>query len=185
MYIMTAEEMVALKAYQDSFFFDHDNSNNLEVDDFEVNDDDVIKRRLDDKKSAPHKPGTSCYRKGYHKYEKDWKKSTRRNRRHGDKAELRKMPKISEDALKQWAMDEVFHESEGWRREAYGVFITPNYRFKTIGDMTVVGYRLDVYAEDYDPRIDFEDFDVYKDVEDDTVYIYITVDEAINLGLVE
>ena len=46
------------------------------------------RRRIDDRKDD--RKTHSCFRKGYHKYERDWKVSSRRNARHNSRAELRK-----------------------------------------------------------------------------------------------
>lgn len=46
------------------------------------------RRKLDDKKESPKAPHTSCFRKGYHKYERDWKRSSRRATRRNGKAEI-------------------------------------------------------------------------------------------------
>lgn len=167
-------------------------TNNATQEEYEVDEFDVMPikssrkgRRLDDKKSMPFKPGTSCYRKGYHKYEKDWKKSTRRNRRHQGKAELRRQPRVSVEAMADWAAAQVFDDC-CFRREAVAVKVTPCICARLgqySAEMNV--YEIWVLVDEYDITIDYEDFDVEEDLVEYGKTFFLTVDEAVNLGLVE
>lgn len=46
------------------------------------------RRKIDDRKDAPKNPHSSCFRKGYHKYNRDWKNASRKKRRNCDKMAL-------------------------------------------------------------------------------------------------
>lgn len=154
----------------------------------------VNRRKLDDNKA--HYEGNSCFRKGYHKYERDWKKAERRNRRHADKAELRRQPKVSAEALKDWAMAQVFHDGY-FRREAFGAEVTPYYtnlgrRGKYNRSIDSYDYtkleRLRKYNRSivgYEIWVGIDEYDVDEDLAEYGEVFFVSVNEAINLGLVE
>ena len=144
----------------------------------------VNRRKLDDDKDSAK--DNSCFRKGYHKYEKQWKQETRRNRRHADRAELRRQPRVSEEALKDWAMNRVFYDGY-FRREAFGAVVTPHYtKWGRLGkyNRIVDGFEIWVGIDEYDVTIGYDDF-VDEDLVEYGETFFLTVEEAINLGLVE
>ena len=144
-------------------------------------------RRLRKKADKYPTPGNSCFRKGYHKSEKNWKKQSRRTSRHNQKAMLQHQPTVDLEALKDWAMSQVFEEYDEWRIEAYGAIVTPlSRKWGRLGKYNAIPDEFEIWVgiDAYDPTSPFEDFDVDRDLEEYERYLYVSREEAINLGLV-
>lgn len=134
------------------------------------------RRKLDDRKEGAKAPHSSCLRKGYHKYERDWKRSSRRENRRNNKAEINGFMKggVNLIALQKYAEDSVFIETECFRQEAYGSEVWID-RFGR--------YNVRVLYEVYDPNISYEDVDVYNDIEEGEEWFSFTLEDIIKLGL--
>ena len=143
----------------------------------------VNRRKLDDRKDGLK--GNSCFRKGYHKYERDWKKSTRRNRRHEGKDYIRQQmtATVSDEAICQYAEDLQFFDDGHRITKAVGSWTMPNYnrrnRLKELEGWWIY-VRVDNWAVDL--PIDYDPID---DIELRNEWVYISIDDAINMGLVE
>ena len=135
------------------------------------------RRKIDDKKESAKTPHSSCRRKGYHKYERDWKRSSRRANRRNNKAEINGFVNgaMNITALQKYAEDRVFLEGEHFRQEAYGSYVW--------FDKVCHTYNVRVLYEVYDPNISYNDIDVYNDIEEGEEWFTFTLENIIKLGL--
>lgn len=131
------------------------------------------RRKLDDNKTE--KQGNSCFRKGLHKSEKDWKRSSRRIRRHEAVKECAyytpKMNDIEDYVLNMFLdhydMVEIYFNN--------GVH---NY-WSPSENKYVYGIEIAVKCTTYgDPDYEIEDHLEYRSM-------FLTFEELIKLGLVE
>lgn len=103
-------------------------------------------RRRDNRKSAPHKPGTSCFRKGYHKSERDWKRSERRKNRREGRQEVRDKDTIIPDisAIQDWLLSPIYFNESGLVEEAFyvEVSVVKNNDGKIIGVDVLTDYEV-------------------------------------------
>lgn len=119
--------------------------------------------------------GTSCFRKGYHKSEKLWKRGSRRSRRHQLKDELRHTLAPSISAIKQWAENRVFEDSDGYCTTAYGSSIMELYDNS--------GIFVNVYHETYSHYDEWDDEDCFY--EGGQTMFYLSYERIYELGLTE
>lgn len=116
------------------------------------------------------------------------KKMAVRKDRHSIKAELRRQPRVSEEALKDWAMNKVFRVYDKWVIEAFDAQVTPiPKKWGKMGKYNAITEDYDIWVgvDAYDPTIPYWAFDVEEDLEEYWERFWISREDAINLGLVE
>jgi hypothetical protein len=135
------------------------------------------RRRIDDRKDS--KKRNSCFRKGYHKYEKDWKKSCRRNNRRNNRSissqYMRTSHDLNWDNIHEFAYDIATVNADF---DEFYLFKEGGYEGYSCDSSVYVAF--DRYYTEWD-----SDIEQYYDEFIETVYITLTYDQLVKWELVE